>query len=108
MRRNRQFLKPTEAQEKQHADANAPAMECNHNEIPREAVIPEQTPSPGKAAVIKTPTVNVEPSVPVAQKTRTSSVNLVPSRLVDFVIKRFMILVIFFHLVRTVLLVKVV
>ena len=108
MRRNRQFLKPTEAQEKQHADVNAPAMECNHNEIPREAVTPEQTPSPGKAAVIKTPTVNVEPSVPVAQKTRTSSVNLVPSRLVDFVIKRFMILVIFFHLVRTVFLVKVV
>ena len=46
VRRNRQFLKPTEAQEKQHADVNAPAMECNHNEIPREAVIPEQTPSP--------------------------------------------------------------
>ena len=88
MRRNRQFLKPTEAQEKQHADVNAPAMECNHNEIPREPVIPEQTPSSGKAAVSKTPTVNVEPSVSVAQKTRMSSVNLVPSRLADFDIKR--------------------
>lgn len=87
MRRNRQFLKPTEAQEKQHADVNAPAMECNHG-IPREPVIPEQIPSPGKAAVIKTPTVNVEPSVPVAQKTGMSSVNLVPSRLADFDIKR--------------------
>ena len=51
VRRNRQFLKPTEAQEKQHADVNASAMECNHNEIPGEAVIPEQTPSSGKAAV---------------------------------------------------------
>ena len=57
-------------------------------EIPREPVIPEETPSPGKAAVIKTPTVNVEPSVPVAQKTRTSSVKLVPSRLADFDVKR--------------------
>ena len=44
VRRDRQFLKPTETQEKQHADVNAPAMECNHNEIPREPVIPEQTP----------------------------------------------------------------
>ena len=59
MRRNRQFLKPTEAQDKQHADVNAPAMKCNYNEMPREPVIPEQTPSSGKAAVIKTPTVNV-------------------------------------------------
>ena len=108
MRRNRQFLKPTEAQDKQRVDVNAPAMEYNHNEIPREPVIPEKTQSSGKAAVSKTPTVNVEPSVPVAQKTRTSSVNLVPSRLADFDIKRFMILVIFFHLVRTVFLVKVV
>lgn len=88
MRRNRQFLKPTEAQDKQHADVNAPAMECNHNEIPREPVIPEQTPSSGKAAVSKTPTVNVEPSVAVAQKTRTSRVKLVPSRLADFDMKR--------------------
>lgn len=88
MRRNRQFLKPTEAQEKQHADVNAPAMECNHKEIPREPVIPEQTPCSGKAAVSKTHTLNVEPSVPVAQKTRTSSVKLVPSRLVDFDMKR--------------------
>ena len=56
--------------------------------MPREPVIPEQTPSSGKAAVIKTPTVNVEPSVPVAQKTRTSGVNLVASRLADFDIKR--------------------
>ena len=87
MRRNRQFLKPTEAQEKQHADVNTPAMECNH-EIPREPVIPEQILSPGKAAVIKTPTVNVEPSVPVAQKTRTSSVKLVPERFADFGMKR--------------------
>ena len=90
MRRNRQFLKPTEAQDKQHAVVNAPAMErnCNYNEIPREPVIPEQTPISGKAAVSKTRTVNVEPSVPVAQKTRTSSVKVVPSRLADFDIKR--------------------
>ena len=60
----------------------------NYNEMPREPVIPEQTPSSGKAAVIKTPTVNVEPSVPVAQKARTSGVNLVASRLADFDIKR--------------------
>ena len=47
----------------------------------------EQTPSPGKAAVSKTPTVNVEPSVPEAQKTRTCSVKL-PSRFADFDMKR--------------------
>ena len=45
LRRNRQFLKPTEPQDKEHADVNAHAMECNHNEIPREPVISEQTPS---------------------------------------------------------------
>ena len=69
---------------------NAPAMECNHNEIPWEPVTPEQTPSSGKAAVSlsKSPTVNVEPSVPVAQKTRTSSVTLASSRLADFDMKR--------------------
>ena len=62
------------------------AVECNR--IPREAVIPEQTPNSGKAAMSKTHTVNIEPSVPVAQKTRTSSVKLVPSRLADFDMKR--------------------
>ena len=88
MRRNRRFLKPTEAQDKQLADVNAPAVKCNYNEIPREPVIPEQTSSSGKDAVSKTPIVNVEPSVQVAQKTRTSSVKLVPSRLADFDMKR--------------------
>ena len=62
---------------------------ANHNEILREPLIPElETPSSGKASVSKTPTVNVEPSVPLAQKTRTSRVKLVPSRLADFDMKR--------------------
>ena len=63
----------------------------------------EQTPSPGKAAVSKTPTVNVEPSVRVAQKTRTCSLKL-PSRFAETLIwnvEHFVILLIFPYLVRT-------
>ena len=50
------------------------AMRTNNEGSHNAPVMSEKTPSPGKAAVSKTPTVNVEGSVPVAQKTGTSSV----------------------------------